>query len=174
MYLPPACYTLSKAEKTSFCECLHGVKVPSGYFANIKNLVSMKDLKLLGMKSYDCHVLLTQMIPIAIRGLMPPQVRQTITKLCLFFNMIHSKVIDHEKLDVSYCGRNKVEGSIVQGYAAKEVVHFVQTIWMMSLILAFHNLDIKVDLMGWGQLDAKMLRRPMTILNKHILEYCKT
>ncbi|GJT81279.1 protein exportin 1A [Tanacetum coccineum] len=47
MYLPPACYTLSKAEKTSFCVCLHGVKVPSGYSANIKNLVSMKDLKLL-------------------------------------------------------------------------------------------------------------------------------
>ncbi|GKC67063.1 ulp1 protease family, C-terminal catalytic domain-containing protein, partial [Tanacetum coccineum] len=73
--------------------------VPSGYSANIKNLVSMKDLKLLGMKSHDCHVLLTQMIPIAIRGLMPPQVRQTITKLCLFFNMIHSKVLDHEKLE---------------------------------------------------------------------------
>nr|GEZ13515.1 hypothetical protein [Tanacetum cinerariifolium] len=99
IYLPPACYTLSKAEKTSFCECLHGIKVPSGYSANIKNLVSMKDLKLLGLKSHDCHVLLTQMIPIAVRGLMPPQVRQTITKLCLFFNMIHSKVLDHEKLE---------------------------------------------------------------------------
>nr|GFA68619.1 hypothetical protein [Tanacetum cinerariifolium] len=99
IYFPPACYTLSKAEKTSFCECLHGIKVSSSYSANIKNLVSMKDLKLLGMKSHDCHVLLTQMIPIAIRGLMPPQVRQTITKLCLFFNMIHSKVLDHEKLE---------------------------------------------------------------------------
>nr|GFA39715.1 hypothetical protein [Tanacetum cinerariifolium] len=99
IYLPPACYTFSKAEKTSFCKCLHGIKVSSGYSANIKNLFSMKDLKLLGMKSHDCHVLLTQMIPIAIRGLMPPQVRQTITKLCLFFNMIHSKVLDHKKLE---------------------------------------------------------------------------
>ena len=26
-YLPPACHTLSKEEKKSFCECLHGVKV---------------------------------------------------------------------------------------------------------------------------------------------------
>nr|GEW08703.1 hypothetical protein [Tanacetum cinerariifolium] len=99
IYLPPSCYTLSKTKKTSFCECIHGIKVPSGYSANIKNLVSMKDLKLLGMISHDCHVLLTQMISIAIRGLMPPQVRQTITKLCLFFNMIHSKVLDHEKLE---------------------------------------------------------------------------
>nr|GEW94437.1 hypothetical protein [Tanacetum cinerariifolium] len=74
-------------------------RVPSGYSANIKILVSMKDLKLLGMKSHDCHVLLTQMIPIVIREVMPPPVRQIVTKLCLFFNMIHSKVIDHEKLD---------------------------------------------------------------------------
>ena len=99
MYLPAACYTLSKAEKTIFCKFLHGVKVPSGYSADIRKLVSMKDLKLLGMKSHDCHVLMTQMIPIAIRGVLPPRVRHTITKLCLFFNMIHSKVIDPEKLD---------------------------------------------------------------------------
>ena len=85
MYLPAACYTMSKAEKTMFCEFLHGVKVPSGYSANIKKLVSMKDLKLLGMKSHDCHILMTQMIPVAIRGVLPPRVRHTVTKLCLFF-----------------------------------------------------------------------------------------
>nr|GEW50509.1 hypothetical protein [Tanacetum cinerariifolium] len=79
------------------------LNVPSDYSANIKNLVSMKDLKLLGMKSHDFHVLLMQMISIAIRGLMPPQVRQTITKLCLFLSMIHSKVLDHEKLEELQC-----------------------------------------------------------------------
>ncbi|KAI3679500.1 hypothetical protein L2E82_51279 [Cichorium intybus] len=98
-FLPPACYTMSKEEKTKFCKCLHGVKVPSGYSANIKKLVSMKDLKLIGMKSHDCHVLITHMIPIAIRGILPDDIRHTITKLCLFFNMIHSKVIDPEVLD---------------------------------------------------------------------------
>nr|GEV68942.1 hypothetical protein [Tanacetum cinerariifolium] len=66
-----------------------------------KDMLAMgiRNLKLLGMKSHDCHVLLMQMILIAIHGLMPPQMRQTITKLCLFFNMIHSKVLDHEKLE---------------------------------------------------------------------------
>ncbi|XP_071700321.1 uncharacterized protein [Rutidosis leptorrhynchoides] len=98
-FLPPACYTMSKVEKTKFCQCLHGIKVPSGYSANIRKLVSMKDLKLLGMKSHDCHVLMTQMILIAIRGILPNRIRHTITKLCLFFNMIHSKVIDPDVLD---------------------------------------------------------------------------
>ncbi|XP_022003865.1 uncharacterized protein LOC110901340 [Helianthus annuus] len=71
IYLPPACYTMSKEEKKKFCKCLHDIKVPSCYFANIKRLVSMKDCKLLGMKSHDCHVLMTHMIPIAVRGLLP-------------------------------------------------------------------------------------------------------
>jgi len=55
-------HTLSKEEKKSLCGCLHGVKVPSGYSSNIKNLVSMEDLKLTGMKSHDCHVLMTQLL----------------------------------------------------------------------------------------------------------------
>ncbi|GJY53589.1 uncharacterized protein Tco_0445253 [Tanacetum coccineum] len=99
MYLPIVCYTMSKTEKTKFCECLHCVKVPSGYSSNVKKLVSMSDLKLPGMKSHDFHILITQLIPIAIRGILPDRIRQTITKLCLFFNMIHSKVIDPEVLD---------------------------------------------------------------------------
>ncbi|XP_021993424.1 uncharacterized protein LOC110890160 [Helianthus annuus] len=99
IYLPPACYTMSGEEKRKFCECLHDIKVLSNYSTNIKSLVSMKDCKLLGMKSYDCHVLMMHMIPIAIRGLLLEEVRHTITKLCLFFNMIHSKVIDPEVLD---------------------------------------------------------------------------
>ncbi|XP_057443910.1 uncharacterized protein LOC130736075 [Lotus japonicus] len=98
-YLPPACHTLSKKEKTSFCECLQGIKVPQGYSSNIKRLVSMKDLKLIGLKSHDFHVLMQQLLPVAIRGILPIKVRKTITRLCLFFNAICSKVIDPLKLD---------------------------------------------------------------------------
>ncbi|GKA20626.1 uncharacterized protein Tco_0700615 [Tanacetum coccineum] len=98
-YLPPACYTMSKAEKTRFCQSLSEIKVPFGYSDNIKKLVSMQDLKLFGMKSHDCHVLMTQMIPIAIRGILLDCIRHIITKLCFFFNKIHSKVIDPELLD---------------------------------------------------------------------------
>jgi len=58
IYLPPACHTLSKEEKISFCECLQGVKVPQGYSSNINSLVSMKELKLVGLKSHDFHVLM--------------------------------------------------------------------------------------------------------------------
>ena len=65
---------MSKEEKRKFFQCLHDIKVPTSYSANIKRLVSMKSCKLFGMKSYDCHVLMTHMIPIVIRGLLPKEV----------------------------------------------------------------------------------------------------
>ena len=66
IYLPPACHTLSKKEKISFCQCLRRVKVPQGYSSNIKSLVQLKDLKLVGLKFHDCHVLMQQLLVMAI------------------------------------------------------------------------------------------------------------
>ena len=75
------------------------MKVPSGYSANIKKLVSLKDLKLVVMKSHDCHVLMTQILPVTIRGILPIKVRDTVLSLCNFFNTIYQKATDPERLD---------------------------------------------------------------------------
>jgi hypothetical protein len=40
-----------------------------------------------------------QLLPVAIRGILPKKVRDALTRLCLFFNAICSKVIDPKKLD---------------------------------------------------------------------------
>ncbi|XP_073151986.1 uncharacterized protein [Henckelia pumila] len=79
-FLPPACYTLS-------------------YSSNFKNLVSMKDLKLVGLKSHDYHTLMQQLLPVAIRGILPKNVRDVVTRLCFFFNELYKKVINVPKLD---------------------------------------------------------------------------
>jgi len=75
------------------------MKVPQGYSSNIKSLVSMKDLKLVALKSHDCHVLMQQLLPVAIRGILPKNVRQVITRLCIFFNSICQKVIEPNTLN---------------------------------------------------------------------------
>ncbi|KAL5558570.1 hypothetical protein UlMin_034781 [Ulmus minor] len=97
-FLPAACYTISRSEKKQFCSTLAGVKVPTGYSSNIKSLVQMKDLKLINLKSHDCHTLMQQLLPVAIRGVLPKEVRNTIIRLCYFFNSICSKIIDPSKL----------------------------------------------------------------------------
>ncbi|GKF50849.1 hypothetical protein Tco_0147316 [Tanacetum coccineum] len=68
--LPPAGYTLTNAEKDIFCETLHNIKVPEGYCSNFSSLVSLKDRKLIGLKSHDYHMLMQEFLPIAIRSIM--------------------------------------------------------------------------------------------------------
>jgi len=98
-YFLPACYIMSKDEKKSFCQCLKGVKVPQGHSSNVKSLVSMQDLKLIGLNSHGCHILMQQLLSVGIRGILPKNVRHTITCLCPFFSSICCKVIDPLKFD---------------------------------------------------------------------------
>ncbi|MFI3444055.1 hypothetical protein, partial [Klebsiella pneumoniae] len=67
-YLSLASYTLSKADKESMFECLESIKVPFGYSTNIKRIISTKEKNITNLKSHDCHVLMTQLLPIIIRG----------------------------------------------------------------------------------------------------------
>jgi hypothetical protein len=85
-----AATTLSRAERKEFCQFLHYLKVPSGYSSNFKRLVSVKDMKMNFnmMKSHDCHVLMTTLLPVAFRGIKTELVRDAVTSLCLFFNAI--------------------------------------------------------------------------------------
>ncbi|BBH09033.1 transposable element gene [Prunus dulcis] len=73
--------------------------VPEGYSSNIKNLVSLQDSRLLGLKSHDCHTLMQQLLPVAIRSVLEKPARYAITRLCFFFNAICAKTVDVSKLD---------------------------------------------------------------------------
>ncbi|XP_063939799.1 uncharacterized protein LOC108198202 [Daucus carota subsp. sativus] len=98
-YLPPASYTLSKAEKKTMLESLAFMKLPYGHASNIKNCIKLPEMKLFGLKSHDCHILLQQLLPVAIRSVLPKNVRVSIIRLCFFFNSLCSKVVDVSKLD---------------------------------------------------------------------------
>jgi hypothetical protein len=59
----------------------------------------MPGKKLNSIKSHDCHVMITQILPVAIRNVLPKSVRETLMKLCSFFNAISQKVISPDTLD---------------------------------------------------------------------------
>ncbi|XP_021759365.1 uncharacterized protein LOC110724253 [Chenopodium quinoa] len=98
-YLPPASFSLSRTEKKVFCESLAGVKVPEGFSSNISNFVSMGNLKLVGLESHDCHILMQHLLPVTIRSILPKNVRYAIIRLCSFFNAMYDKVIDPKDLN---------------------------------------------------------------------------
>ena len=86
--LRPASYVLTKEEKEIFFEVLSSMKVPSGFSSNIKGIINMAEKKFQNLKSHDCHVLMTQLLPVALRGLLPENVRVSIVQLCAFLNAI--------------------------------------------------------------------------------------
>jgi hypothetical protein len=79
---------------------LKNVKVPSIYSTNISRVISFADVKVTpGVKSYDYHVLFTQMIVIGIRNIVPINVQEAIINFCFFFNAIGQKVLSEEALE---------------------------------------------------------------------------
>ena len=59
----------------------------------------MEEKKFVHLKSHDCHVLMTQLLPVMLRGVLSDNVRKTITKLRAFLNAVSQKVIDPCSLD---------------------------------------------------------------------------
>jgi hypothetical protein len=96
--LPAASFNLTIEERRAICTFLKGVKVPTGFSANMKKLVSMKDLSLTHLKAHDCHVMLTVFLPIAIRAIKPEFLKMAITRMCYFFTKISQKTIRKNEL----------------------------------------------------------------------------
>jgi hypothetical protein len=65
-HCPTSCFTLSPQEIEQFFNCLLGVKVPYSYSGKISRYLDKAKQKFSGMKSHDCHVLMTQILPVAI------------------------------------------------------------------------------------------------------------
>lgn len=94
-----ASFTLNNAEKDIFLSVLKNVKFPDGYASNISACVDVNNRKLLGLKSHDGHVIMRDLLPIAIQNLLPQEVTSTIVELCQFFREISAKVLAIDDLD---------------------------------------------------------------------------
>ena len=92
-YEGPASYALMKEEKEIFFECLLSMKVPTSFSSNIKGIINMPEKKFQNLKSPDCYVIMMQLLLVALRGLLPENVRLAIVKLCAFLKAISKKVI---------------------------------------------------------------------------------
>jgi len=66
------------------CAVLGGMKISSGYFSNIARCFNSD--KIVGLKSHDYHVLMQQLLPVAIRNMgLLKQIVDAIIELCDFF-----------------------------------------------------------------------------------------
>ncbi|XP_077246449.1 uncharacterized protein LOC143886385 [Tasmannia lanceolata] len=114
-YLPPACFTMSPKEKEVLCNILKDVKVPDGYSSNISRRVNVRERKLSGLKSHDCHVLMQQLLPLAVRSSLPKNVSSVLIELCNFFKELCSKVLNvsdllklQDRIALTLCHMEKI------------------------------------------------------------------
>ena len=75
----------------------------------------MPEKKFLNLKSHDYHVLMTQLLPVALRGILPPNVCLATIKLCAFLSAISQKAID--PMDLA-----KLQNDMVQCLVSFELV----------------------------------------------------
>ncbi|XP_026378541.1 uncharacterized protein LOC113272978 [Papaver somniferum] len=170
--VPNASYVMSNKEKDSFCKLLREIKVPDGYASNISRCVNLKERRLIGLKSHDCHVLLEHLLPIAIRGNLPDDVCEAVTELfrkdippIFFVVMMHLPIhlVEQAKVGgpVQYCWmypierylrklkryvRNKAhpEGSMAKGQIIEESLVLIER-HMNSVVTKFNQLGRNED-----------------------------
>nr|XP_009608267.1 uncharacterized protein LOC104102290 [Nicotiana tomentosiformis] len=96
---PAACYSLSSDEKSKVCKFLKTIKVPDGYSSNLSRCIRLEGRKIYGPKSHDSHILLEQLLPFAIREILPNHVYKAITEISIFFRELCSKTVRVDVLD---------------------------------------------------------------------------
>jgi hypothetical protein len=92
-YLSLASYSLTVEEKKAFCQCLRGVRMPTGFSSNITKLVSVKDLSMSGYNFHDCHMMMIVFLAITIRAIKPMRIKVLITCLCYFLIQFHRRLL---------------------------------------------------------------------------------
>ncbi|XP_037419277.1 uncharacterized protein LOC119284121, partial [Triticum dicoccoides] len=155
-----ASYALTKEEKEIFFEYLLSMKVPSGFSSNIKGIINMAEKKFQNLKSHDCHVIMTQLLLVALRGLLPENVRLAIVKLCAFLNAISEKVIDPEIIP-------RLQNDLVQCLVSFELVFPPAFFNIMTHVLV--HLCEEINVLGPIFLHNMFpFERLMRVLNKYV------
>nr|XP_016463930.1 PREDICTED: uncharacterized protein LOC107786928 [Nicotiana tabacum] len=95
-YLLATFFTMSPNEKELFYEVLQNAKFPDGYASNISRCFLKR--KISGLNTHDCHVIMQELLPLALRRSVDKRVSSILIELCTFFRVLCSKELKLEEL----------------------------------------------------------------------------
>ena len=127
--LPASRVTLSKDEIHNMCLFLKSVKTPDGYASNISANVHIEDRKILGLKTHDHHILLHQLLPVALRHA-EKELAMVVIEYCGFFKQLCSKVIDVREFE-------ELEGRVANTLCKMEIL-FPPSFFTVMVHLTIH------------------------------------
>ncbi|XP_060182958.1 uncharacterized protein LOC132612901 [Lycium barbarum] len=126
-------FTIPKEKKVTFLKTLKNISVPDGYSSNISRCVYLDQKRIFGLKSHDCHILMEQLLPIAIRNVLPNQVVATLVELSSFFRHLCLKSLTLADLE-------KLQNRIVETLCHLEML-FPPSFFAVMVHLTIHLVD---------------------------------
>jgi hypothetical protein len=97
MLKPAALYVLSDREFEVSASTLESVKMPSGYASNFGKHIRSK--KYGALKSHDYHMLIQNLLPLAIRGLLQPTARVAVNESARYTTGFAAKCTIHRNFN---------------------------------------------------------------------------
>ncbi|XP_040374691.1 uncharacterized protein LOC121052850 [Rosa chinensis] len=85
---PDAEFEMKNNGKDLFLNVIHEYRAPDGHASNISRRVRLQDRTMGGLKSHDCHILVQELIPLAIRKSLPKNVVEVLIDLGNFFKQL--------------------------------------------------------------------------------------
>nr|XP_009776780.1 PREDICTED: uncharacterized protein LOC104226462 [Nicotiana sylvestris] len=126
-------FTIPKEKKLAFLKTLKNISVPDGYSSNISRCIYLDQKRIFGLKSHDCHILMEQLLPIAIRNVLPNQVVATLVELSSFFRHLCLKSLSLSDLE-------KLQNRIVETLCHLEML-FPPSFFTVMVHLTVHLVD---------------------------------
>jgi hypothetical protein len=83
------------------CQVLKQVQFPVGYAADIRHNVLVNEKKIIGLNSHGNHIRLQELLPLAVRRVLPKGLSAVLVRLSKFFKKLYSPVLrisDMERL----------------------------------------------------------------------------
>ena len=111
--IPRAAYYMAPVMKKIFCRLLGDARFPDGHASNLEHKV--ENDKLTGLKSHDCHIIMQELLPLAMSRTLPDSVTRPLMGLCNYFKQVYANVIDvkemlrlEEEIPVILCELEKI------------------------------------------------------------------
>ncbi|XP_016206702.1 uncharacterized protein LOC107647092 [Arachis ipaensis] len=130
---PPAIFTMTNPQKDVFLRTIKNVVFPDGYSSNISRCVDLRQRKMSGLKSHDCHILIEHLLPIALRNALPAPVSSVLADFSSFFCRICSKSIDPQQLPL-------LQDHVVQTLCRMEMI-FPPSFFTVMVHLTVHLVE---------------------------------
>lgn len=137
MLKPTAQYVLTAAEFAMFARTLESVKLLFGYASNLEKHIYNKKYR--GLKLHNYHVLMQQLLPLTLKGLLQPQPRMVEMRICNVFCRICTKVYNPGEFQF-------LEANLAESMALLEM-EFLPSFFDIMIHLPYHIVQ-ELDMYG--------------------------